>query len=161
MPLFWPLCSCEMMKFHPPAEISSDLERSLEDFVQRNILVRGTLRRCQGAERDWEGAGGLVWESRRNGVSGSEIREKWGPCVGYVGEMGLFCGISGSNGVFVCEMHEERGPCVGYPGTVHQRRTLRFSLRVFLGQKRLGSGEKGKITPAKEFLLPDLTQKVD
>ncbi|XP_058713347.1 E3 ubiquitin-protein ligase TRIM11-like isoform X2 [Poecile atricapillus] len=41
------LDSCEMMKFHPPAEISSDLERSLEDFVQRNILVRGTLRRCQ------------------------------------------------------------------------------------------------------------------
>ncbi|NWH99765.1 TRI27 protein, partial [Tichodroma muraria] len=47
LPLFWPLCSCEMMKFHPPAEISPDLERSLEDFVQRNILVRGTLRRCQ------------------------------------------------------------------------------------------------------------------
>ncbi|XP_048148984.1 E3 ubiquitin-protein ligase TRIM11-like isoform X5 [Corvus hawaiiensis] len=42
------LDSCERMKFHPPAEISSDLERSLEDFVQRNILVRGTLRRCQG-----------------------------------------------------------------------------------------------------------------
>ncbi|NXA86017.1 TRI39 ligase, partial [Melanocharis versteri] len=41
------LDSCEMMKFQPPAEISSDLERSLEDFVQRNILVRGTLRRCQ------------------------------------------------------------------------------------------------------------------
>ncbi|NWT09953.1 TRI27 protein, partial [Vireo altiloquus] len=46
-PLFWPLCSCEMMKFHPPAEISPDLERSLKDFVQRNILVRSTLRRCQ------------------------------------------------------------------------------------------------------------------
>ncbi|NXB70934.1 TRI27 protein, partial [Donacobius atricapilla] len=45
----------QMMKFQPPAEISSDLERSLEDFAQRNILVRGTLRRCQGAERDWEG----------------------------------------------------------------------------------------------------------
>ncbi|NXX33130.1 TRI27 protein, partial [Nicator chloris] len=60
LPLFWPLCSCEMMKFHPPAEISSDLERSLEDFVQRNILVRGTLRRCQGAERGWEGARALV-----------------------------------------------------------------------------------------------------
>ncbi|XP_053825399.1 zinc finger protein RFP-like [Vidua macroura] len=41
------LDSCEMMTFHPPAEISSDLERSLGDFVQRNILVRGTLRRCQ------------------------------------------------------------------------------------------------------------------
>ncbi|NWS30181.1 TRI27 protein, partial [Polioptila caerulea] len=41
------LDSCEMMKFHPPAEISPDLERSLEDFVQRNILVRDTLRRCQ------------------------------------------------------------------------------------------------------------------
>ncbi|NXK70233.1 TRI27 protein, partial [Sylvietta virens] len=41
------LCSCEMMKFRPPAEISSDLERSLEDFVQRNVVVRGTLRRCQ------------------------------------------------------------------------------------------------------------------
>ncbi|NXI00786.1 TRI27 protein, partial [Pachycephala philippinensis] len=37
----------QMMQFHPPAEISSDLERSLEDFVQRNILVRGTLRRFQ------------------------------------------------------------------------------------------------------------------
>ncbi|XP_068034523.1 zinc finger protein RFP-like [Anomalospiza imberbis] len=41
------LDSCEMMTFHPPAEISSDLERSLGDFVQRNILVRGALRRCQ------------------------------------------------------------------------------------------------------------------
>ncbi|NXS25851.1 TRI39 ligase, partial [Pomatostomus ruficeps] len=41
------LDSCETMKFHPPEEISSGLERSLEDFVQRNILVRGTLRRCQ------------------------------------------------------------------------------------------------------------------
>ncbi|XP_030366714.1 zinc finger protein RFP-like [Strigops habroptila] len=39
--------SCEMMKFNPPAEISSHLERRLEDFVQRNALVRGTLRRCQ------------------------------------------------------------------------------------------------------------------
>uniref|UniRef100_A0A8C3RFG2 TRI27 protein n=1 Tax=Cyanoderma ruficeps TaxID=181631 RepID=A0A8C3RFG2_9PASS len=38
---------CEMMKFHPPAEISPDLQRSLEDFAQRNVLVRGTLRRCQ------------------------------------------------------------------------------------------------------------------
>ncbi|NXK00341.1 TRI27 protein, partial [Corythaixoides concolor] len=42
------LNSCEMMKFNPPVEISSDLERRLEDFVQRNVLVRGTLRRCQG-----------------------------------------------------------------------------------------------------------------
>ncbi|NXU01562.1 TRI27 protein, partial [Buphagus erythrorhynchus] len=41
----------QMMKFHPPAEISPELERSLEDFAQRNILVRGALRRCQGAER--------------------------------------------------------------------------------------------------------------
>ncbi|KAM4879871.1 E3 ubiquitin-protein ligase TRIM7-like isoform 1-T1 [Sylvia borin] len=41
------LDSCEMMKFQPPAEISSELQRSLEDFAQRNILVRGTLRRCQ------------------------------------------------------------------------------------------------------------------
>ncbi|XP_005435185.2 zinc finger protein RFP-like isoform X1 [Falco cherrug] len=41
------LNSCEMMKFNPPVEISSDLERSLEDFAQRNILVRDTLRRCQ------------------------------------------------------------------------------------------------------------------
>uniref|UniRef100_A0A663F6D0 TRI27 protein n=4 Tax=Neoaves TaxID=3078114 RepID=A0A663F6D0_AQUCH len=41
------LNSCEMMQFNPPVEISSDLERRLEDFVQRNILVRGTLRKCQ------------------------------------------------------------------------------------------------------------------
>ncbi|XP_075382156.1 zinc finger protein RFP-like isoform X1 [Mycteria americana] len=41
------LNSCEMMKFNPPVEISSDLERRLEDFVQRNVLVRGTLRKCQ------------------------------------------------------------------------------------------------------------------
>ncbi|XP_074423757.1 E3 ubiquitin-protein ligase TRIM39-like isoform X3 [Larus michahellis] len=41
------LNSCEMMKFDPPAEISSNLERRLEDFVQRNVLVRGTLRKCQ------------------------------------------------------------------------------------------------------------------
>ncbi|XP_062370555.1 E3 ubiquitin-protein ligase TRIM8-like isoform X1 [Cinclus cinclus] len=33
------LDSCERMKFHPPAEISPDLERSLEDFIQRNILT--------------------------------------------------------------------------------------------------------------------------
>ncbi|KAM9263867.1 E3 ubiquitin-protein ligase TRIM39-like isoform 1-T1 [Morus bassanus] len=41
------LNSCEMMKFNPPVEISSDLERRLEDFVQRNVLVRGMLRKCQ------------------------------------------------------------------------------------------------------------------
>ncbi|XP_054663492.1 E3 ubiquitin-protein ligase TRIM39-like isoform X3 [Grus americana] len=41
------LNSCEMMKFNPPVEISSHLERKLEDFVQKNILVRGTLRKCQ------------------------------------------------------------------------------------------------------------------
>ncbi|NXF84037.1 TRI27 protein, partial [Sclerurus mexicanus] len=41
------LNSCEMMKFDPPAEISSDLERRIQDFVQRNVLVRGILRRCQ------------------------------------------------------------------------------------------------------------------
>ncbi|NXV85987.1 TRI27 protein, partial [Calonectris borealis] len=35
--LFCSLCSCEM-KFNPPVEISSDLERRLEDFVQRNVL---------------------------------------------------------------------------------------------------------------------------
>ncbi|NXO02800.1 TRI27 protein, partial [Rhinopomastus cyanomelas] len=41
------LSSCEMMKFNPPAEVSSHLEQRLEDFLQRNVLVRGTLRRCQ------------------------------------------------------------------------------------------------------------------
>ncbi|NWR94860.1 TRI39 ligase, partial [Furnarius figulus] len=41
------LNSCERMKFNPPAEISSDLERRIQDFVQKNILVRGILRRCQ------------------------------------------------------------------------------------------------------------------
>uniref|UniRef100_A0A8C8EEX0 Zinc finger protein RFP n=1 Tax=Otus sunia TaxID=257818 RepID=A0A8C8EEX0_9STRI len=41
------LDSCEMMKFNPPVEISSDLERRLEDFVQKNVVVRGTLRKCQ------------------------------------------------------------------------------------------------------------------
>ncbi|NWV13608.1 TRI27 protein, partial [Ptilonorhynchus violaceus] len=41
------LDSCETMKFQPPAEISPNLERRLRDFVQRNDLVRGTLRRCQ------------------------------------------------------------------------------------------------------------------
>lgn len=40
-----------MMKFNPPVEISSDLERRLEDFVQRNILARDTLRKCQGTEQ--------------------------------------------------------------------------------------------------------------
>ncbi|NXX53604.1 TRI39 ligase, partial [Scopus umbretta] len=49
--VFCPLCSCEMMKFNPPVEISSDLERRLEDFVQRNVLVRGILRKCQGTEQ--------------------------------------------------------------------------------------------------------------
>ncbi|NXT53883.1 TRI27 protein, partial [Pluvianellus socialis] len=44
------LNSCEMMTFKPPVEISSDLERRLEDFVQRNVLVRGTLRKCQGTK---------------------------------------------------------------------------------------------------------------
>lgn len=44
------LNSCEM-KFNPPVEISSDLERRLEDFVQRNVLVRGMLRKCRGTER--------------------------------------------------------------------------------------------------------------
>ncbi|NXY78400.1 TRI27 protein, partial [Glareola pratincola] len=53
---FCSLCSCEMMKFNPPAEISSDLERRLEDFVQRNVLVRGTLRRCQGTKEGWKKA---------------------------------------------------------------------------------------------------------
>uniref|UniRef100_A0A8D0KSE5 Uncharacterized protein n=1 Tax=Strix occidentalis caurina TaxID=311401 RepID=A0A8D0KSE5_STROC len=48
--LFCSLCSCEMMKFNPPVEISSDLERRLEDFVQKNVVVRGTLRKCQGTE---------------------------------------------------------------------------------------------------------------
>ncbi|XP_074932611.1 E3 ubiquitin-protein ligase TRIM39-like isoform X1 [Phalacrocorax aristotelis] len=41
------LNSCEMMKFNPPVEISSDLERRLEDYVQRNTLVRGMLRKYQ------------------------------------------------------------------------------------------------------------------
>ncbi|NXL00619.1 TRI27 protein, partial [Mesembrinibis cayennensis] len=45
------LNSCEMMNFKPPVEISSDLERRLEDFVQRNVLVRGMLRKCQGTEQ--------------------------------------------------------------------------------------------------------------
>ncbi|NXS41079.1 TRI39 ligase, partial [Balaeniceps rex] len=45
------LNSCEMMKFNPPAEISSDLERRLEDFVQRNVVMRGVLRKCQGTEQ--------------------------------------------------------------------------------------------------------------
>ncbi|XP_035753323.1 zinc finger protein RFP-like [Egretta garzetta] len=41
------LNSCEMMKFNPPETISSDLERKLEEFVQRNALVRDMLRTCQ------------------------------------------------------------------------------------------------------------------
>ncbi|NWR79769.1 TRI27 protein, partial [Centropus unirufus] len=45
------LSSCEMMTFNPPAEISADLEERLEDLVQRNVLVRGTLRKCQGTEQ--------------------------------------------------------------------------------------------------------------
>ncbi|NXK51452.1 TRI27 protein, partial [Chauna torquata] len=47
-PPFCSLCSCEMMKFNPPVEISPDLERRLEDFLQKNVLVRCTLRKCQG-----------------------------------------------------------------------------------------------------------------
>ncbi|NXG64689.1 TRI27 protein, partial [Hemiprocne comata] len=39
---------CEMMKFNPPEEISPQLERKLEDLLQKNVLVRRTLRRCQG-----------------------------------------------------------------------------------------------------------------
>ncbi|XP_062454509.1 uncharacterized protein LOC134152835 [Rhea pennata] len=41
------LSSCEQMKFNPPVEISPELERRLEEFVQKNILVRYTLRKCQ------------------------------------------------------------------------------------------------------------------
>ncbi|NXL88518.1 TRI27 protein, partial [Alectura lathami] len=41
------LHSCEALKFNPPAEISPDLERRLEDFLQKNVLVRSTLRKCQ------------------------------------------------------------------------------------------------------------------
>ncbi|XP_014818302.1 PREDICTED: zinc finger protein RFP-like [Calidris pugnax] len=41
------LASCETMKFNPPVEISPHLERRLEELVQKNLLVRGTLRRCQ------------------------------------------------------------------------------------------------------------------
>ncbi|POI29932.1 hypothetical protein CIB84_006318, partial [Bambusicola thoracicus] len=44
------LNSCEMMKFSPPAEISPTLERRLEDFLQKNVLVRLTLQKCQGTE---------------------------------------------------------------------------------------------------------------
>ncbi|NXE85279.1 TRI27 protein, partial [Cochlearius cochlearius] len=44
-------CSCEMMQFNPPETIPSHLERKLEDFVQRNVLVRAALRKCQGTER--------------------------------------------------------------------------------------------------------------
>ncbi|NWX41503.1 TRI27 protein, partial [Steatornis caripensis] len=54
--VFCPLRSCETMKFSPPVEISSDLERRLEDFVQRNALVQGTLRKCQGTEQGCEEA---------------------------------------------------------------------------------------------------------
>lgn len=69
---FYSLRSCEMMKFDPPAEISSNLERRLEDFVQRNVLVRGTLRKCQGTQEGWEKAHRLVGL-----ISG----EKPGSCV--------------------------------------------------------------------------------
>ncbi|XP_015150442.1 tripartite motif-containing 27 isoform X1 [Gallus gallus] len=41
------LNSCEMMKFSPPTEISPTLERRLEDFLQKNVLVRLTLQKCQ------------------------------------------------------------------------------------------------------------------
>ncbi|XP_071880826.1 zinc finger protein RFP [Anas platyrhynchos] len=41
------LKSCEVMKFNPPVEISPHLERRLEDFLQKNVLVRCTLRKCQ------------------------------------------------------------------------------------------------------------------
>ncbi|XP_077047133.1 E3 ubiquitin-protein ligase TRIM7-like isoform X2 [Agelaius phoeniceus] len=41
------LDSCESMRFQPPAELSPELQRSLEDFVQSSVLVRGALRRCQ------------------------------------------------------------------------------------------------------------------
>ncbi|XP_067169882.1 E3 ubiquitin-protein ligase TRIM39-like [Apteryx mantelli] len=41
------LSSCEKMKFNPPVEISPKLERQLEEFVQKNVLVRYTLRKCQ------------------------------------------------------------------------------------------------------------------
>ncbi|XP_035426396.1 E3 ubiquitin-protein ligase TRIM39-like [Cygnus atratus] len=41
------LKSCEVMKFNPPVEISPSLERRLEDFLQKNVLVRCTLRKCQ------------------------------------------------------------------------------------------------------------------
>ncbi|XP_042683432.1 tripartite motif-containing protein 15-like isoform X3 [Centrocercus urophasianus] len=41
------LNSCEVMKFSPPAEISPTLERRLEDFLHKNVLVRCTLRKCQ------------------------------------------------------------------------------------------------------------------
>lgn len=39
--------SCEKLKFNPPAEISPALESKLEELVQKNGVVRGTLRRCQ------------------------------------------------------------------------------------------------------------------
>lgn len=65
-PPFSSLCSCEMMKFSPPAEISPTLERRLEDFLQKNVLVRLTLQKCQGTEwgrgllQVWEGRGALA-----------------------------------------------------------------------------------------------------
>uniref|UniRef100_A0A493SXY5 B30.2/SPRY domain-containing protein n=1 Tax=Anas platyrhynchos platyrhynchos TaxID=8840 RepID=A0A493SXY5_ANAPP len=45
------------MKFNPPVEISPHLERRLEDFLQKNVLVRCTLRKCQGTEQGQERAG--------------------------------------------------------------------------------------------------------
>ncbi|XP_010285390.1 PREDICTED: zinc finger protein RFP-like, partial [Phaethon lepturus] len=39
--------SCEVMEFNPPVEVSAALERRLEDFARRNVLVRSALRRCQ------------------------------------------------------------------------------------------------------------------
>ncbi|OXB74409.1 UNVERIFIED_CONTAM: hypothetical protein H355_002474 [Colinus virginianus] len=41
------LNSCEMMEFSPPEEISPHLERKVEDFLQKNALVRCTLQKCQ------------------------------------------------------------------------------------------------------------------
>ncbi|XP_068779912.1 zinc finger protein RFP-like isoform X2 [Struthio camelus] len=41
------LSSCEKMKFNPPVDISPELERRLEEFVQKNVRVRCTLRKCQ------------------------------------------------------------------------------------------------------------------
>ncbi|XP_015471585.1 E3 ubiquitin-protein ligase TRIM7-like [Parus major] len=97
------LDSCEMMKFHPPAEISSDLERSLEDFVQRNILVRGTLRRCQDS---------LMFQLQEPGESG-EGRAAVLVCAGS-GKSGPIQVEVGQGGVWalgvVRESARRRGP---------------------------------------------------